>query len=237
MHDYRFFVDRENIYSHDLILVNEEFKHCCCVLRYGIGDKVTVFDGTGIVYKTEIMNVSKNQVQCKILEKTYQTTNNRLNVHLAVGLVKSKSLDLIIEQACSLGIFSFYPVETEHSIKKNFNYDRYIKKAIESIKQSGNTILPKINSIVSFNELIDKTKDIETKLICYQHSEIRMSQIEFCNIKKLLVFIGPEGGFSQNEINYSITNGFQSINIFDNRLRVELAVTTTLAGIHTLYRR
>ena len=142
MHDYHFYSSRENIDENFISLVNNEFKHCCRVLRKNIGDEVDIFDGTGKLYEAEIVEISKNYAKCKILKTNFVDNTSNMKIHLGVGLVKSKALDIIVDQAVSLGISAFYPVETEHSIKKSFNLDRYEKKALESVKQSGQLILP-----------------------------------------------------------------------------------------------
>lgn len=237
MHDYHFFTSKENISDSIATIQDNEFRHCCRVLRHKEGDKIEIFDGTGNLYHTEILKIGKNEASCKILNIDKAGVSKNLKIHLAVGLVKSKALDLIIDQACSLGMLAFYPVETEHSIKKSFNLERYEKKALESIKQSGNLFLPKIFDVMSFDDWLNQAKNISTKLICYQHSTFFLNKIDFSEANELAVFIGPEGGFSQEEIKIAESEGFQTVNLFDGRLRTELAVTTALAGIHTIQRR
>ena len=70
-------------------------------------------------------------------------------------------------------------------------------------------------------------------MICYQHSENKLNDIDIENCKEIALFIGPEGGFSENEISIAEQNGFKTINLISTRLRTELAVTTALAGIIT----
>jgi len=233
MHDYHFYSPVENIDGNSISLVDSEFKHCCRVLRKNIGDQVDVFDGTGKLYVAEIVEISKNYAKCNIIKTETVDCLINLKIHLGVGLVKSKALDIIVEQAVSLGITSFNPVETEHSIKKSFNLDRYEKKALESIKQSGQLILPQINDLMSFDQWLKSIENIENKLICYQHSDYKFNDIAIENFDEIALFIGPEGGFSENEISIAKNNGFKTINLIPTRLRTELAVTTALAGIQT----
>ncbi len=237
MHQYHFYTSKENIDNNFAFIVDNEFKHCCRVLRHKIGDEIEIFDGSGSLYEAKIIEIGKNQARCKITKIIKNVDSGVQKVHLAVGLVKTKALDLIIEQACSLGIYAFYPVETEHSIKKEFNLQRYEKKALESIKQSGKLSLPVINDVISFDDWQKEVKDVKTKLICYQHSTKLLNKIELSNIDELAIFIGPEGGFSRDEIESAESEGFQTVNLFDGRLRTELAVTTALAGVYTLQRR
>jgi 16S rRNA (uracil1498-N3)-methyltransferase len=237
MHDYHFFASEEDITEDLILLKDKEFTHCCRVLRYKSGDKISIFDGNGRIYETEIATVGKNEARCKILNLQQKNRENSLQIHLAVGLVKSKALDLIVEQACSLGISTFYPVETEHSVKKNFNHDRYVKKALESIKQSGQWFLPEIHDVMSFGHWLQRAEKLPKKLIGYQHSQNYLNKIDFTGTTELGVFIGPEGGFSEDEIHIAESRGFHTVNLFDGRLRTELAVTTALAGINTLTRR
>jgi len=233
MHDYHFYSSKENINGNIISLIDNEFKHCCRVLRKNIGDHVEIFDGTGKIYETKIGEISKNHAKCEIINTTEIDMTSQLKIHLGVGLVKSKALDLIVDQAVSLGISSFYPIETEHSIKKSFNLERYEKKALESVKQSGQLILPKIKDVLNFHQWMNTIEKIENKLICYQHSDIHLNNVGIENLKELVLFIGPEGGFSDNEIIMAKENGFKTINLIPTRLRTELAVTTALAGIQT----
>ena len=237
MHDYHFFSSGENFTKEHVTLTDDEFKHCCRVLRYKVGDEISVFDGSGKLFTARIVDIGKNVARAKILETVENNSYNSLKIHLAVGLVKSKALDLIIDQATSLGIHSFYPVETENSVKKSFNLTRYRKKCLESLKQSGRLLLPDIFDIYSFSELLDEFMNMDTKMLCYQHSQNKLFDMKIENTAELLIFIGPEGGFSEKEITAAQNAGFKTVNLFDGRLRTELAVTTALAGIHTLHRR
>ncbi|MBN2279930.1 MAG: 16S rRNA (uracil(1498)-N(3))-methyltransferase [Candidatus Marinimicrobia bacterium] len=233
MHDYHFYSSSKNIQDEFIDLVEDEFKHCCRVLRYGVGDVVQIFDGSGNLYKTKIHEITKNHARCQIINIIKKSSNNNFKIHLGVGLVKSKAFDLIVEQSVSLGIASFYPVETVHSIQKSFNLERYQKKALESIKQSGRLLLPDLHEPHSFNQWLKTTDKINTKLICCQHSQNKMKNIDLENIDEIVIFIGPEGGFSDSEINQSEKNGFRTVTLLDSRLRTELAVITALAGIQT----
>lgn len=233
MHDYHFYSSQENINGKYISLIDNEFKHCCRVLRHNVGDHVDIFDGTGKLYKAKIVEISKNYAKCEVLNTNFVDISGKLRIHLGVGLVKSKALDIIVDQSVSLGISSFYPVETEHSIKKSFNLERYEKKVLESIKQSGQLVLPKIKEPLSFDQWLKSVENIENKLICYQHSENQLKNIDIENIDEIALFIGPEGGFSETEIKLAQKNGFKTVNLYSNRLRTELAVITALAGIQT----
>ena len=234
MHDYRFYTSIENINGDIVSLFDSEFKHCCRVLRHKTGDKIHVFDGSGRLYLARINNICKNQVDAKILETTEPEKRTRLKIHLAVGLVKSKAMDLIIDQATALGIHSFYPLQTEHSIKKNFNHQRYQKKALEAVKQSGGLFLPRIYDVMSYQEWLEKMTGIEKKLIGYQHADTPLKAISFEPDSEIAVVIGPEGGFAVTEIEMADKAGFHSINLYAGRLRTELAVITVLAGLQLL---
>ncbi len=239
MHDYQFYVSRENFQKKFVYLKDNEFRHCCRVLRKNEGDIINVFDGTGNVYQVKIIELNKDSAKCEIEKQIEYDISENPEIILGVGLVKTKALDILITQAVSLGIREFYPIQSEHSIKQNFNKERYLKKSLESVKQSGGIIIPEIHDPVNFETWIEKTNDIEMKIIALQEDSKPISQVISFNkkIKKTAVVIGPEGGFSNNEINSAKQSGFIPINIFENRLRTELAVTSVIASIYALQRR
>ncbi len=234
MHDYRFFTSAGNINGDIVSLFDAEYKHCCRVLRHSIGDEIDVFDGSGKLYTARIIEIGKNRVDAKIMKTTAPEKRTQLTIHLAVGFVKSKAMDLIVEQATALGIHSFYPVETNHSFKKNFNLERYRKKALEAVKQSGGLHLPLVSDVMTYEEWLKEMHDVDTKLIGYQHGELSLNAIELKPDSEIALVIGPEGGFAPKEIDKARELGFQAVNLYAGRLRTELAVITALAGLHTL---
>ncbi len=233
MHEYLFFCSPDRIDNNKLSLVDAEFKHCCRVLRHKVGDEIDVFDGTGTLYHAKIIKIGKHIASCKILKRSI-VNKNKFTIHLAVGLVKSKALDLIVSQATSLGITSFTPLATEHSIKRKFNHARYQKKMLEAIKQSRQLTLPRINNIMSLSEWHNRYDITDLKLVGYQHADKSLPTFITGKTKSVALVIGPEGGFTNSELKSVKKVGFQAVNINKNRLRTELAVTATLSGIHIL---
>lgn len=236
MHDFQFYIPPEKVRNKLVTFDGEEYRHCCRVLRKNRGDVVKVFDGYGFHYNVRILNIYKSYAEGEIIKSYPKEKSVFPEVILGVGAVKNSALDTIVSQVSSLGVAHFYSLLTRHSVKRGFKKERFERIAIESVKQCGSAYLPKIHDKVGFDNWLNITQDEKLKLIAEQGSSMSLLKVmdEMKNIDKVAVMIGPEGGFSDDEIKTAKGNGFIPVNISKRRLRTELAVIVLLANIYSL---
>ncbi len=236
MHDFQFYIPPGKIRNNFVTINGEEYLHCCRVLRKNSGDIIKVFDGYGFHYDVRILNIYKNYAEGKIVKSYPKEKSVSPELILGIGTVKNSALDTIVSQVSSLGVAHFYPLLTKHSVKRGFKKERFEKIAIESIKQCGSAYLPEIHDQINFDNWLDVTRNIKSKLIAEKDSSVSLLRVidEVKNIDEIAVMVGPEGGFSSDEIKTAKASGFIPVNIFKRRLRTELAVVVMLANIYSL---
>lgn len=221
-----FFTDK--LSDKKIILKSDDFIHCTKVFRYKVGDKVFVTDGNGKIYHCEINCIYKNELEAEILSYTEQKIKYP-NFYFCIPILKNKDrLRFAFEKLIELGITNITIYKAERAISEKFNFDKYKKIAIETIKQSLQANLPVIKSIDSLTKLNSFKGN---KIIFEQSAEIKFDN-NLINKSDICYFIfGPEGGLTDGEIN-SLSN-HKIFSLAENRLRTETAIIK-VASVLTL---
>jgi len=213
------------------------------VLRMKSNDLVEVFNGEGLNAITKInVESSGTKVIAKVIsQKNVLESNLKIDVYQSI--IKSSKLELTIEKLTELGISSFTPIITERSQKKDIislsdnKINRLKKISIESAEQSGKSFVPEIRNIEKFANLL-MDKNLSNPFLFYENNEgseslndIGLNEYKDSNLS---IFIGPVGGFSENEINLSRDSGFRIVNIGDTILKSDTAAIVSCALLRYL---
>lgn len=205
-----------------IILDGEEFTHATKVMRNKIGDDLYVTDGNGVILQTIVDEITEKTAKLKII-KIYNYKNNYANIELYIpNLRNNDRLEFALEKCTELGITNFTIYNSDRSVAKGCKIDRLNKIVLSAMKQSLRAFLP----IIKFNDDLRKTNFSSEIILLDQNSNI--SFVEFFNStsnqNNYSLIIGPEGGFSNRELDL-LKNG-TSINLAPNRLRSETACVT-----------
>lgn len=226
-----YFAPKENISTDKIILTDEEVKHLVKVMRHKVGDKIYVTDGLGKIFLSEIVQINKNDLVCKILETTTQQ-NQFANIIFWIPILKtSDRLEFAIEKCVELGITNFAIYDANKSHKRGIKVSRLEKIAMAAMKQSLRSFLPKI----TISEL--SNIDDELIIVLEQNSENSLAAFLHNNSttdlnKKYNFIFGPEAGLTETDlVNLKDTEQYQ---LTSNRLRAETAIVTTAALISTI---
>lgn len=228
-----FYVEPKNVEKDSLRIQGEEAKHLTQVLRKGEGDIVEVVDGEGMKYQVQVTAKGKDWVQGKIISQTRKENEPFAELTLAQGLIKGVRMDLLVEKITEIGVSSIIPLVTEKSLiklekgsKAISRVNRWKRIAISGMKQSLRSKLTEIRNPESFKELLTKLKDYDLTLIASQ-SKGSKSLREILEgkkrLKKILLLVGPESGFTQEELDLSIKSGIIPVSLGSRRLRSETA--------------
>ncbi|WP_027308572.1 16S rRNA (uracil(1498)-N(3))-methyltransferase [Caloramator sp. ALD01] len=229
---HKFFVKTDNIINDKINITNDDVQHITKVLRLKIGDSIQICDGNENEYICDIVEINKKSVICQIKEKFKNRNESNINIVLFQGLPKAQKMELIIQKGVEIGVKEFYPIITERVVVKTDGKDisnkleRWNRIAYEAAKQSNRGIIPTVNNLISFEEALDILKMFDLIVVPYE-KEKSTSFKELFNesrdYKNIAVIIGPEGGFSEEEINIFIKNGFKPITLGPRILRTETA--------------
>jgi len=205
---------------------------CFKVLRMKQGSRLCVFDGADHEWMVEVVEIDKRELTVQILEAVKRDTESKLEVHLYQALPKKPALfELVIQKATELGVQHIYPLITRRTERQHLSkFDRLSMIAIESVEQSGRTRIPTIHHAVNFEEAI-KTKHA---YVAYEFEEKTPLTHYLPEIQKAGVvhlFIGPEGGFDQKEIDYAIEKGAKAFTMGPRILRTETAAIAAVSVV------
>lgn len=230
---HRFFVNEFVNQEENLIITGLDVKHIKNVLRMKEKDKIEIVKG-GNTYTCSIQSIESDKVTAKIIKKNKNSNESPVKIHLFQSLPKSTKMETILQKSTELGVFSFYPITTERSIikieekKEGKKLERWKSIVLEAAKQSKRDLVPQINSILTFKEALDQLKG-KMIIVPYELENNMGIKDVLENIQKLeeiCLFIGPEGGFEQVEIDQLVKIGAKIVSLGPRILRTETAGPT-----------
>lgn len=215
----------KNISSNAVHFDEEEVRHLN-VLRKKIGDTLHITDGDGNYYETQIAYIDKRNCSANILKSTANANPLPYQLHLAIAPTKNiDRLEWCLEKATEIGISTITPLLCQNSERQNIRLDRLNGILLSAMKQSLQYQLPCLNPLTKFQDFIKQNEaGGAQKFIAYCNDEQlpHLSQITL-EKKEIIVAIGPEGDFSEEEVSLAKKADFQGISLGKNRLRTETA--------------
>lgn len=229
MHWESFFVQPKNVHGDELILAEEETHHLSRILRKNKGDIIWVVDGEGTGYEVKILHISQNNVRGKIIKTRRRIGESVAEVSLAQAVLKGERFDWLVEKATEIGVRKIIPFTSDNAVTVAGpqKINRWKRIAIASMKQSGRSIFPDITSAMSFKQVMGLGSNCNYRLIAHAGPESTSvnaveSKHQITTHKALLV-VGPEGGFTKEEIEQAVECGFHPVTLGPRRLRAETA--------------
>ena len=206
---YHFFVPGEQIKDNKAVITGPDFNHIANVLRMKTGEQIEILDGCGHKYSGEIAEFKKNEIIVDLLGNFEVDSELPVKIVLFQGFPKSDKMEQIIQKCVELGVHEIVPVMTSRTIvkldekKSDKKIERFNAISLSAAKQSGRGIIPEVTNVMSFREALEYAKKLDKLIIPYEDAE-EMSRTRdvFNSIKdgSIGVFIGPEGGFSEEEV-------------------------------------
>jgi 16S rRNA (uracil1498-N3)-methyltransferase len=217
----------EEIYHFD----KDESRHITKSLRKRVGDKLFLTNGLGDWFEAEIMLADAKKTTVKITSVAHKPAKP-YQLHIAIAPTKNNDrYEWFLEKATEIGIDEITPLITRYSERKVIKKERFDKILVSAMKQSLQAYKPQLNDLVTFDKFLEKKFDGTQKFIAYcQAEQSLMSQI--IPQKDTLILIGPEGGFSDIELQRAVAAGFQPVSLSTNRLRTETAGLLSVAAVN-----
>ena len=227
----RFYVPQPQIEKGVLKVEGEEVKHIRKVLRLKAGDEITVFDGLGKEFEGTIVEEGLSSVVIRIQNVYSSKRDSPLEVTLAQSLLKGEKMDYLIQKATELGIQEIIPFLSSRSVpllekpRRLKRHHRWERIAIEASKQCGRGVVPKIESLQDYSDMLRMASPNTLRLILWEREGIRLKEIleRSKERKKIFFIIGPEGGFSQGEVEEAKRAEFIPVTLGRRILRAETA--------------
>lgn len=237
---YHFFVKPEQIGPREIRILGGDVNHIRNVLRMGPGEQITVSSGEDKKeYRCEIAWIGEEAVTAKIMWVEESGAELPSKVYLFQGLPKGDKMELIIQKAVELGVCEVIPVATKRTVvkldkkKEEAKQKRWNAISESAAKQSKRMIVPEVKPVMSFAQAVKYAASCDVKLIPYELAEgMEKTKKLFSQIRagqSVAVFIGPEGGFDEEEITLAAEAGLQPITLGRRILRTETAGMTVLS--------
>lgn len=232
----RFFIDRppENA---EVVLDGDEHHHLAHVFRLNPGDEVRLFDREGREYLAEIAVCGKRRTTLRILGTCESAVEFRVEIVLAQALLKSKTWDDLLCKAMELGLGSLRPVWTDYMAAgpdTAGRQERWEKILVAAAKQCGRTRLLPIAAPVRFGELLEKSGDFPLRIMAHNAPSLPTLKAVLDSkpgISKVLAMVGPEGGFSEGEVEQARGAGVRLFTLGPATLRAETAAMAVIANL------
>lgn len=229
----------ENINDEKIILDGESARHIAKSLRMRVGDVICVTDGGGDDYGCQIEEITKDEVVLKVFYKQACESEPSCRVTIYQGVPKSSKMEDIIQKCVELGVCEIVPTLTKRCVsrpddkaagKKN---QRYQKIALEAAQQSGRGIVPKIENMKTLRQAIAEDES-DVKIVFYEGGGEKLADIVKPDTESVSVFIGPEGGFEQEEVEQIEASGGVRATLGKRILRTQTAPVAALTAIMLL---
>ena len=220
-------------------LDEERSRHIAKSLRMRVGDMLTLSAGDGKDYGCIIESIDSKNVTLKVCYEQVCDSEPSVRVTLYQGVPKGDKLEDIIQKCCELGIYEIQPVLTHRSVSRPDEKSaakkqaRYQKIALEAAQQSGRGIVPCVNLMTELKNAITND-DSELKILFYEGGGEALTNMIKKDVKSISVYIGPEGGFEQAEVELIKSSGGKIATLGKRILRTQTAPIAALTSIMLL---
>jgi 16S rRNA (uracil1498-N3)-methyltransferase len=221
-----------------LTLSAEETRHARDVLRLQSGDEIFVFDGAGREFQCSVQTITRTEAEVSVTSEVEPARpESPLNLTLAIALLKGEKFDLVIQKATELGVKRIVPLDTERGDVRLREGDssqnritRWRRIALESAKQTGRAYLPEIAAPLALSALLESAG--ENKLMFSEREGKSLSEATKGldpRATEIIAVVGPEGGWTDNEIEFARKSGWEIVTLGGRTLRAETAGITVVA--------
>ena len=240
----RFFVHPEALNQKTGLIFGSDAKHIIKVLRLKESDRLFLFDGRGFDYEAEIARISPEKVEVNVLKKFPSKSEPVVHITVAQALLKDRKMDDIIRHVTELGIFKWIPFPAHRSVsrldrRRLFSrMERWERIAIESLKQCGRNKPPAIISADSFEAMLSLSENSDMKIIFWENETAALTDFKSLHekpVQHIFMGIGPEGGFTDEEIEKATACGFRTLSLGPRILKSDTATVSACTLMQYLY--
>ena len=225
------------------IIILDEFSshHAIRVMRVKVDDYLILFNGDGFDYKGRVSDINKKTINVEILSKEKNNSESPININLFQSISSNEKMDMVIQKATELGVSSIQPIFTSRSTVK-LSLDRIKKRlihwrqvSISACGQSGRSKIPTIKSPIGFDRFVEGITTNSLNLLLHPDNSKESSNLPNKYSGDINIFIGPEGGFSQDEVLLLKKQNCINIQLGSRILRTETAPLAIIAILQYKY--
>ncbi|SHN11128.1 16S rRNA (uracil(1498)-N(3))-methyltransferase [Gracilibacillus kekensis] len=240
----RYFISRNNWKENDVQIVDDDYHHIVNVMRMSNDDQLIANREDGKSAICEIVNITENVVEAKVMEWLDESTESPISITIVQGLPKGDKWEFILQKGTELGASHFIPFQAERSVVKwepkkvEKKLPRWQKIVKEASEQSHRTKIPTIDTVFSTRDLIEASNNYDWKFFAYEETtrgeksqKLHHFLSKISEGQSVLICVGPEGGFTENEAENFQEADFEAIRLGPRILRTETAPLYVLANL------
>jgi len=237
----RFFIPSHSLSGNSPVITGDDARHIRNVLRLKPGDEIELIDGTGLECDARIVRMSAGKVDVSILGRRFPEYQIAPRLIIAQAVLKDNKPDVIIRQITEMGIHEWVPFAAHRSVpvlnaqRIIARKDRWGKIAIEALKQCRRSNLLEISDLLTYDAMLVYGQDCDIKLIFWEDESpsrpFELPDSTAGSVQSVIAIIGPEGGFTPDEIDAARANGYSTVSLGTRILKADtatLAVSTLL---------
>ena len=234
-------IERKNIKGDRALITGSEVRHVGRVLRLDVGDTINLLDEMGWEYRGVITAKKTQAIEVKIVEKYPPRQESPIKIVLGQALPKVRKMDFIMQKATELGANTIIPFFSTRAVpqldgnRQGKKSERWAKIVREATKQCGRRVIPQVEKIFTLEEVIRKEDDNSLKIILWEDEKKNRLYNVLKNLqqfKKIIILVGPEGGFTEGEVAAAKDHGYLSVGLGNSILRTETAGLYLLSVLH-----
>jgi 16S rRNA (uracil1498-N3)-methyltransferase len=228
----RFYIHPDNLKKTSPVLIGSEAKHIANVLRLKVGDGIGLFDGKGNEYEAVLVSVSTQEIEVSITRRYPGATESPVQITIAQALLKDQKMDRLIRQLTELGVYRFIPYASKRSIpipdprRFEARKHRWNKIIVEAMKQCHRSRILEIDHLETFSGILNRNQQFDLKVLFWENETSTFDLTVFktkSHCRTILAMMGPEGGFTLEEVQQARADGFISASLGPRTLKAETA--------------
>lgn len=235
----RIFTTQQLTTSSELLLDKEAGNHVSRVLRMTVGQQIELFNGDGHSYFGNIVSIDRNQVTIGIIESQASDNESPLTIHLYQGVSRGDKMDLTLQKGVELGVKQFTPLITERCgvkldakrwQKKHEHWQKVIESACE---QCGRNTIPTLHPVIKLQAALTHLTD--NSFFMHPDAKAGFKTVSANIDSEIQLWVGPEGGFSEEEISWVTAHGCNPVQLGPRVLRTETAALAAVAVMNSVW--
>lgn len=225
----RFYIEPDQLCKPEPRITGKDVRHIRSVLRMSPGDGIRVVDGTGGIYAAQIAAFEEDAVRVTNLRPAGSGNESPLELIVAQGILKDRKTDDLVRRLTELGITRYIPVITQRTIARpderrmEKRLARWRAIAVEALKQCGRSMVPRIDPVMDFPEVLDLAKNADLGIFFWERAQKPLLKDLGERPGSVMLVLGPEGGFTEEEARWAEECGLRAISLGSRILRAETA--------------
>ena len=219
-----------------VVLPDDEAHHARHALRIMVGDEIILFNGKGSEAQARVTALDRKKLEVDVTRTSQHEYDTAVQVTLAVAMPKMHRQSYLIEKCTELGVAAIWPIETERSVTKpgTAAVEKWQRRAIEAVKQSGRRWIPQIETLQTFHDAVARRDEFDHAVLAHVGGETMSLVVRFNSVKpgdRVLALIGPEGGWTEEEFGRARDADLSRVRLAPTVLRTETAAVAFCAAV------